>query len=299
MAKILTNEEVANQWYQEHPGVVALPSPEDIKRMRATMNKRAERARKKAPIMETPVPITTQDALGIIASRQPAEESGAEVVPEGFVHDIETTKKLFDVSAAPAPYAAELGGEEVVIEPPAPVKKRFVMVPVLSGGQPLPEVKVDCFSEKEANKLVWAGLSDAQKDNCEYIDWVETEDIPTTTAAKVVAEVVESVVAAAIAKDGPLLGDVQIKQEVTPVANKKAAKKAGKRTPREEIVKSAAFIALFEKAIAASRDPKRTHCKNGHTITAAHAHVGDLKRTGRYTCDPCNQDAQAKYNAGK
>lgn len=64
---------------------------------------------------------------------------------------------------------------------------------------------------------------------------------------------------------------------------------------RDKVVASPAFVKLFEKAKAKMRDPKRKACTHGHAITAANAHVGDLKRTGRYTCDPCNRLAQAKY----
>lgn len=64
---------------------------------------------------------------------------------------------------------------------------------------------------------------------------------------------------------------------------------------REKVVTSPAFVKLFEKAKAKMRDPKRKVCAHGHAITAANAHVGDLKRTGKYTCDPCNRVAQAKY----
>ena len=66
---------------------------------------------------------------------------------------------------------------------------------------------------------------------------------------------------------------------------------------RNKIVASAGFIKLFEKARANMRDPKRKDCAHGHPITAANAHGGDMKRTGRYTCDPCNRAAQARYSA--
>ena len=64
---------------------------------------------------------------------------------------------------------------------------------------------------------------------------------------------------------------------------------------RAKIVASPAFIKLFEKARKAMQDPARKTCAHGHAITATNAHVGDLKRTGRYTCDPCNRAAQVRY----
>ncbi len=64
---------------------------------------------------------------------------------------------------------------------------------------------------------------------------------------------------------------------------------------REKIVTSAAFIKLFEKWRKRSRFPKRTHCKNGHEICAANAHVGDL-RHGRYRCAPCCQAHNRAYD---
>lgn len=66
---------------------------------------------------------------------------------------------------------------------------------------------------------------------------------------------------------------------------------------RNKIVTSPAFLKLFEKAKAKMRDPKRKECAHGHPITATNAHVGDMKRIGRYTCDPCNREAQARYAA--
>lgn len=65
----------------------------------------------------------------------------------------------------------------------------------------------------------------------------------------------------------------------------------------DKTVSSASFIKLFEKARARMRDPKRKACAHGHPIAAANAHVGDMKRTGRYTCDPCNRAAQARYHS--
>lgn len=66
---------------------------------------------------------------------------------------------------------------------------------------------------------------------------------------------------------------------------------------RSKIVSSTAFIKMFDKARAKMRDTKRKACAHNHPITAANAHVGDMKRMGRYTCDPCNREAQARYNA--
>jgi hypothetical protein len=61
---------------------------------------------------------------------------------------------------------------------------------------------------------------------------------------------------------------------------------------RNAIVSSAEFIALFEKARARMIDPKRKCCKRGHPVCAANAHVGDLRRCGKYACDPCNRAIQ-------
>ena len=64
---------------------------------------------------------------------------------------------------------------------------------------------------------------------------------------------------------------------------------------RTKVVASASFQKLFARARKSMADTKRTDCKNGHPITAANAHVGDLKRTGHYSCDPCNRVAQLRY----
>jgi hypothetical protein len=55
--------------------------------------------------------------------------------------------------------------------------KRYTYVPVLSGGYVLPDVVVDAENTREANAKVWETLTDAQKDNCEYLDWVDTQEI--------------------------------------------------------------------------------------------------------------------------
>jgi hypothetical protein len=64
---------------------------------------------------------------------------------------------------------------------------------------------------------------------------------------------------------------------------------------RQKVVSSASFIKLFEKARAKMTNPKRKTCKHGHKISAANAHVGDLKRLGVYACDPCNRVSQVRY----
>src|SRR5690349_11740453 len=64
---------------------------------------------------------------------------------------------------------------------------------------------------------------------------------------------------------------------------------------RAKVVGSANFIKLFEKARKAMQDPARKKCAHGHAICATNAHVGDLKRIGLYSCDPCNRAAQARY----
>lgn len=207
------------------------------------------------------------------------------------------------------------------VEEIVPVKRRYIGIAVLSGGVPLPEVKVDAISEKEANKLVWAGLSEAQKDNCEYIDFVDIKPIPTVLVSpKLMVATVNAAAEGTPTNLNEKVGviyaglDSAIKTDFTPGATttpatpedemKKAkkgssTKKAGKRVAREEIVKQVGFINLFEKARKAMRDPEKKTCKHGHKISAENAHVGDLKRTGRYTCNPCNDDAQARYNVGK
>lgn len=53
------------------------------------------------------------------------------------------------------------------------------------------------------------------------------------------------------------------------------------------------YVAAFEKALA--ERTKKT-CKAGHDLTQIeNAHVGDLKRTGKITCDLCNRAAQVKH----
>jgi hypothetical protein len=66
-------------------------------------------------------------------------------------------------------------------------------------------------------------------------------------------------------------------------------------TKRANTVATPAFIKLFEKACARMASPTRKTCKHGHKISAANAHVGDLKRLGTYACDPCNRLAQVRY----
>ncbi len=76
---------------------------------------------------------------------------------------------------------------------------------------------------------------------------------------------------------------------------KRKSSKEAWEVSRDKVVASAAFIKLFEKARKAMLDPQRKACKHGHPVCAANAHVGDLKRTGQYACDPCNRAAQVKY----
>ena len=61
--------------------------------------------------------------------------------------------------------------------------------------------------------------------------------------------------------------------------------------------RSSQFVSLFERARALMRNPERTHCKHGHPICEANAHVGDLKRTGRYSCNQCWQASNARWKA--
>ncbi len=64
---------------------------------------------------------------------------------------------------------------------------------------------------------------------------------------------------------------------------------------RQAIVSSPEFIALFEKSLAKMANPKRAHCKNGHLICAQNAHVGDMRRTGRYFCNECQRLYQSAH----
>ncbi len=66
---------------------------------------------------------------------------------------------------------------------------------------------------------------------------------------------------------------------------------------RLAIISSPEFGALFEAARLRMNYPDQPHCKNGHAICVANAHVGDLRRTGRYQCDPCWREAQERYKA--
>ncbi|HYM76123.1 MAG TPA: hypothetical protein VE377_09120 [Candidatus Dormibacteraeota bacterium] len=66
---------------------------------------------------------------------------------------------------------------------------------------------------------------------------------------------------------------------------------------RHAIVSSPEFIALFDVWRARTGD-KRRHCKNGHAICAANAHVGDMRREGRYFCNECQRAYQRQYASG-
>lgn len=69
---------------------------------------------------------------------------------------------------------------------------------------------------------------------------------------------------------------------------------------RLAIVSSLEFIALFEAARLRMADPHRKRCKWGHEICAANCHVGDLRRTGRYSCNECWREQARRYlSAGK
>lgn len=39
------------------------------------------------------------------------------------------------------------------------------------------EVQVQAKSSKEAHKLAWESLTDEQKDNCEYLECVDTDEV--------------------------------------------------------------------------------------------------------------------------
>lgn len=64
---------------------------------------------------------------------------------------------------------------------------------------------------------------------------------------------------------------------------------------RLAIVSSPEFIALFEAARLRMADPHRKRCKWGHEICAANCHVGDLRRTGKYSCNECWKNQAARY----
>ncbi len=66
---------------------------------------------------------------------------------------------------------------------------------------------------------------------------------------------------------------------------------------RQAIVSSPEFIALFEAARMRLRDPDRKACIHGHPICAANAHVGDLRRTGKFYCNECNTRIQRGLTA--
>jgi hypothetical protein len=55
--------------------------------------------------------------------------------------------------------------------------KVYTYVPVLSGGSALPEVVVNAETPREANRKVWNTLTDAQRAMCEYLDWVDTQEV--------------------------------------------------------------------------------------------------------------------------
>lgn len=49
----------------------------------------------------------------------------------------------------------------------------YTIVPVLSGGGPLPEVRKIANTQKEATNQVWNELSEDQRNNLEYFDVVD------------------------------------------------------------------------------------------------------------------------------
>jgi hypothetical protein len=63
---------------------------------------------------------------------------------------------------------------------------------------------------------------------------------------------------------------------------------------REKVISTAAYRKAWDKALAARGED--TKCPHGHDLTKIeNAHVGDLRRTGKITCDPCNRKAQKRY----
>lgn len=67
---------------------------------------------------------------------------------------------------------------------------------------------------------------------------------------------------------------------------------------RGEIVRSSKFQKLFEE-VHARMHGQRSHCKNGHRICAANAHIGDLRRIKQYMCNPCWVAQARVWNAKK
>lgn len=51
----------------------------------------------------------------------------------------------------------------------------FTYVPVISGGHPLPEVNVQASNQKDAHRRAWDTLTETQKDNLEYLDFVDVK----------------------------------------------------------------------------------------------------------------------------
>lgn len=357
MATKLTNEAVLAQWNLEHPDKA--PNPDDLKRMRGTMLKRAERARKKVA-----VDIETTDEKGnpTITIQKPGETS--QVIPvkpwDGPALSIrceasagkkwplsvscdgedmavvearaasrfpEDGPAYLEVAApgvvdegefpAPAYESAPVDKDETIISD-VPIKFRYFFIPILEGGQPLEKMRVDAFTQEEAEELAKKALSPAQRDVLEYLDLDKFGPVEAFEKRTVAIIGGGSALAAigglgafrnvpvALTQPAPhnidLLVDAPVPVNPKPeteedmATKKKPAKKNGKRIDRAVIVASAAFIALFEKARKKMRDPERKTCKAGHKICAANAHVGDLKRLGRYNCNPCNDDAQARYN---
>jgi hypothetical protein len=56
--------------------------------------------------------------------------------------------------------------------------KEFTIVPVLSGGTPLPEQKHVTLTQREANTSVWNSLTEDQRNNLEYLDVVDIKPAP-------------------------------------------------------------------------------------------------------------------------
>lgn len=83
----------------------------------------------------------------------------------------------------------------------------------------------------------------------------------------------------------PELGKPELPTHSKPakVSRPKAAKKAKAKMAHGRFNLRAAF----EKARKHMKTPDRKKCKHGHPICAENACVADLKRMGRYCCDPC------------
>lgn len=82
--------------------------------------------------------------------------------------------------------------------------------------------------------------------------------------------------------------------------NNSTKRKSGKPEVQRQKTKLDLKRALKAAAERVERTGKKT-CVNGHRILAENANAADLKRTGKYYCDPCIQmyAEKAKKQAGR